>query len=117
MAWVEPHLCENCTALQTVVLPAVMTEVPRGLLRGCTELRRVTVQGAVTAVGDGAFSGCPALRRVRLEFENADTVTVGEALLDGAPSGLYLYVSESAFPSFAGNYNWYEYSDRIKREK
>ena len=64
MVRVEPRLCENCTALQTVVLPAAMTEVPRGLLRGCTGLRRVTVQGAVTAVGDGAFSGCDALTDV-----------------------------------------------------
>lgn len=88
-----------------------------GAFDGCMALTEITVRDNIAQIMDGAFSGCPALRRVRLEFENADTVTVGEALLDGAPSGLYLYVSESAFPSFAGNYNWYEYSDRIKREK
>lgn len=86
-----------------------------GAFDGCASLTEITVKDNITQIMDGAFSGCPALRRVHLDFENADTVTVGEALFDGAPSGLYLYVSESAFPSFAGNYNWYEYSERIKR--
>lgn len=79
VAWVEPRLCENCTALQNIVLPAAMTEVPRGLLRGCTGLRRVTLQGAVTAVGNGAFAGCDALADVYFTGTRAqwDAVDVG----------------------------------------
>lgn len=95
----------------------VVIAIGSGAFSGCSALSQIVINDNISQIMDGAFAGCGSLRRVRLEFENADVVTVGEALLEGAPSGLYLYVSESAFPSFTGNYNWYEYSDRIKREK
>lgn len=88
-----------------------------GALSGCTALTELTVNDNIAQISDGAFSGCPALTRVVIRFENADLVTVGEGLFEGAPAGLMLYVSESAYPSFVGNYTWYEYSSRIKTEK
>ena len=85
-----------------------------GAFSGCTALTELTVNDNIAQISDGAFSGCPALTRVVIRFENADLVTVGEGLFEGAPAGLMLYVSESAYPSFVGNYTWYEYSSRIK---
>ena len=55
---------DNCTALQSAVVPPALTDLSSGLFYGCTALREVFLPLSVRHIGVSAFSGCKSLRNV-----------------------------------------------------
>lgn len=49
----------NCTSLQSVTIPASVTEIGSAAFYGCTALTKVTVPDAVTKIEQGTFSAVP----------------------------------------------------------
>ncbi|MGN0795113.1 MAG: leucine-rich repeat protein [Aristaeellaceae bacterium] len=45
----------GCTALQTLQLPAALTEIPDGLLESCLRLLELTIPEGVVSIGESAF--------------------------------------------------------------
>ena len=70
-----------CRGLETVSLPAAMTELGDFAFYGCQSLAYIPLSHtALTAVGDYAFTGCAAL----LSLELPSTVqSLGKAMLEG----------------------------------
>ena len=54
------------TALQSVDLPAGITEIPYGLFSDCAALTSITIPEAVTSIGSFAFSHCEALIEIAI---------------------------------------------------
>ncbi len=54
------------TALQSVELPAGITEIPYGLFADCAALTSITLPEAVTSIGSFAFSNCEALTEIAI---------------------------------------------------
>ncbi len=69
------------TEIETVILPAYVTEIPDDAFAGCTNLKTVIAYG-VTSIGDRAFSGCVNLKK----FSMDNLIThIGEDAFEGVP--------------------------------
>jgi hypothetical protein len=51
----------NCTALQSIVIPASLTQLGDYMFDGCTGLTNVVLTNTLTGIGNGAFGGCSSL--------------------------------------------------------
>lgn len=56
----------GCTLLQTLTLPAGITEIPDGMLESCFRLFELDIPEGVTAIGDNAFGGNSYLMELHL---------------------------------------------------
>ncbi|WP_455522929.1 leucine-rich repeat domain-containing protein [Ruminococcus sp.] len=65
----------NCTSLQSVTIPASVTEIGSAAFYGCTALTKVTVPDAVTKIEQGTFFSCTALTDLTL---GKDTTEIGD---------------------------------------
>jgi len=55
---------QNCTSLETVVLPNTLTNISTNVFNGCTSLKSVVLSTALTTVDASTFSGCSSLETV-----------------------------------------------------
>ncbi len=55
------YLFKNCTAIESVELPASLTEINNYVFQGCTSLKEVILPDNVTRIGSNSFSGCKSL--------------------------------------------------------
>ena len=56
----------NCKNLNSVTLPATLTEVPDSLFSDCSSLTNVTMPNGITAIGSYAFRNCTSLSKINL---------------------------------------------------
>ena len=52
---------QNCSALDTVKLPAALSSLPTYCFSGCSDLKSVTLPTGITTIPNYAFQGCTAL--------------------------------------------------------
>lgn len=52
---------QNCTSLETVVLPAALNSLPTNCFRGCSSLKSVTLPTGITSIPNYAFTNCSVL--------------------------------------------------------
>ncbi|MBQ8684413.1 MAG: leucine-rich repeat protein, partial [Clostridia bacterium] len=55
-----------CTSLESIELPAGLTNLKKRTFSGCTSLKSIELPAGVTALGDRVFIGCTALESVKL---------------------------------------------------
>lgn len=58
----------ECTALQTIELPANLSEIDNDVFNGCSSLKKVSIPDGVTEIGSNAFADCAALTEVELSL-------------------------------------------------
>ncbi len=79
----------NCPALQKVVLPANVTEIPAGAFSRCSSLTEINIPESVTNIGAGAFARCSSLTEITVNNKNTtvtfDTTTIPEATVIHCP--------------------------------
>ena len=64
-----PNYCFNgCSSLKSVTLPSVITEIPSEAFRDCAALETVILPSTLTSIGRYAFSGCTSLTGINLPF-------------------------------------------------
>lgn len=93
------------TAIQTVVLPGGLAEIPEGLFDGCLALTSVTAADGfaqVTKIGDNAFRGCAALNT----FTAANVAKIGmnafeESGITALPGNIIEDIGANAFAKTA----------------
>ena len=56
----------RCKNLNSVTLPATLTEVPDSLFSDCSSLTNVTMPNGITAIGSRAFNYCTGLSKINL---------------------------------------------------
>lgn len=56
----------DCTALQSIELPANLKEIDNDVFNGCTSLKSIVIPSGVTEIGSNAFADCAALETVEL---------------------------------------------------
>lgn len=71
----------NCTAITSVTIPALMTEIPAALFEGCTALAEIKFHDNITKLGNRSFYNCKALTSVTLPKNLA---TIGSNVFVGA---------------------------------
>lgn len=57
---------QNCTALDTVKLPAALASLPTYCFDGCSSLKSVTMPAGITTIPNYAFRGCEVLTGIDL---------------------------------------------------
>ena len=85
----------DCTALETIDLPASLKTIGSETFRGCKVLTEIEIPENVTAIGERAFNGCEKLEKINIsnqtKLPTAFDNTFDEKTYDLAT----LYVSES----------------------
>ena len=62
---------ENCTELESVIIPNSVTSIGEHAFYGCTGLTSVTIPNSVTSIGYGAFQHCIGLTSVTLKMQKS----------------------------------------------
>ena len=80
------------TVLETVQLPAALTEIPDGMFLSCGKLRQVSIPENITVIGEEAFSGCDALTEIMIP----DSVTeIGKSCFHNCTNAAEIYISKN----------------------
>ena len=58
---IEPIMFENCTKLETIVLPTGTTTIGMRAFSGCTNLKDITLPPALDSIDEKAFENCTSL--------------------------------------------------------
>ncbi|MDE7071384.1 MAG: leucine-rich repeat domain-containing protein [Clostridia bacterium] len=102
------------TALEKVVLPSNLKEIPYGAFEECTSLKSVIIPNSVTVIGSNAFKGCNSLNFI---YSSENYSTEGDnAIRNNAiylPTSL-LEISASAFEDCTAIANMYISKDLEK---
>lgn len=102
-------LTDDGLARTSLTVPTHIDGYPVTRLQACvfagdTVLESVTIQSNIRLIEDGAFDGCSSLEGIYLESEDPSSCTVGEELLKGTDS--VIYVPENALGAYKSHYIW-----------
>ena len=92
----------------------VVLAIAENAFSGYDSLTDVTIYENLSVIKDGAFSGAPALENLHIMHSNADGLTVGDALFDGAPDDLQICLhTDESYQNFVSGYWWGVHSHRM----
>ena len=74
---------ENCTKLESVVIPSGITKIGPNAFKGCSSLTSISIPSTVTTIGNNAFDGCSRLLSVNIPNSVS---TIGESLFANCTS-------------------------------
>lgn len=80
---------------------------------GCGMLEKLTIQQNITALPDGLFAQCSALQEITLTQPDPARLSVGQALLDGAPAFCRIRVPAASYTAYCLSYAWSPYAESI----
>ena len=64
---------QDCSALQSIILPAQLDSIKESGFSGCTQLEIVTLPSTLSFLGARAFGGCTALKQITMNASEAPT--------------------------------------------
>ena len=88
-----------------------VTALASDTFAGCSTLEKLTIQQNITALPDGLFVQCPALQEITLTQPDPARLSVGQALLDGAPAFCRIRVPAVSYTSYCLSYAWSPYAE------
>ncbi|MDE7079601.1 MAG: leucine-rich repeat domain-containing protein [Clostridia bacterium] len=93
----ESEAFKDMTALEEVVLPLGLKEIPAGAFSGCKALRDIVIPDSVTLIGEKAFYNCSSLKFSfsRENYSDEEENTIDKEIFY-MPSGL-LEIGANAF--------------------
>ena len=81
---------------------------------GCNMLTTAIIYENIARLYDNVFYGCERLESIILMTVNANTLAVGNDLLNGTPESCRIYLPREGFVNFATDYFWSRYSGRME---
>ena len=105
-------------SMEEVILPSVyngknITSVDTNAFYGCAELKRIHIGNTYKSLAESAFSGCASLEGIYLYASDGNKIIPPtDTLLDGAPSGVKIYIPEGS--NYTTGYTWSNYSARFE---
>lgn len=88
-----------------------VTALASDTFTGCSALEELTIQQNITALPDGLFAKCSALQEITLTQPDPARLSVGQALLDGAPAFCRIRVPAASYTSYCLSYAWSPYAE------
>lgn len=88
-----------------------VTALTSDTFAGCSALEKLTIQQNITALPDGLFAKCSALQEITLTQPDPARLSVGQALLDGAPAFCRIRVPAASYTSYCLSYAWSPYAE------
>ncbi|MBQ2072642.1 MAG: InlB B-repeat-containing protein, partial [Oscillospiraceae bacterium] len=79
---IGPNAFMGCSALESIVIPEGVENLPLNVFTNCANLRSVTIPGSVTEIAYNAFSGCEAVRDIYL-YADPEMLTWNAGELNG----------------------------------
>ena len=64
--YIGPDAFRSCTRLQTVKIPAKLTEISDSAFSGCSSLASVSLPEGLTSIGENTFNSCTSLSSIML---------------------------------------------------
>lgn len=116
--WESDHLVVNAAGRgrRTLTVPGEVdgrpvTALASDTFAGCSALEKLTIQQNITALPDGLFVQCSALQEITLTQPDPARLSVGQALLDGAPAFCRIRVPAASYTSYCLSYAWSPYAE------
>ena len=83
----------------------------------CTAVETIFIPAFIHALIDGCFSGCPTLKVAVIETTNPSDISVSYTgqMTDGVADGFRIYIHGEAFEAFATDYFWGAYTRFFER--
>lgn len=92
--------------------------IEKNAFNGCENLTKITIKSNILQLMDGAFAGCQRLTKIYIVRDSAEGLGVGDALFEGAASGVKLVLTtQESFESFVADYFWSKYGAYMMLEK
>ena len=82
IAIIDDNTFNECSALESIVLPYALEEIGDSAFGGCTKLRSISIPDLVKSIGNDAFDSCLSLSIVTLSEE---LESIGDAAFLGCP--------------------------------
>lgn len=118
--WESDHLVVNAAGRdrRTLTVPGEVdgrpvTALTSDTFAGCSMLEKLTIQQNITALPDGLFAQCSALQEITLTQPDPARLSVGQALLDGAPAFCRICVPTASYTAYCLSYAWSPYAEAI----
>lgn len=118
--WESDHLVVNAAGRdrRTLTVPGEVdgrpvTALTPDTFAGCSMLEKLTIQQNITALPDGLFAQCSALQEITLTQPDPARLSVGQALLDGAPAFCRIRVPTASYTAYCLSYAWSPYAEAI----
>lgn len=98
LTWFPAHCFDGCSALKNVTLPTTISYIPNYCFKNCSALTTLDIPSTVTSLGTYAFFGCTSISHISLR----DGVSVGERAFSGctALSSVVLPNDMTAIPNY-----------------
>ena len=71
------NFMENCTNLESVILPKGLQHIYYYAFKGCSKLQAINIPQYVNLIGDQAFDGCKALREITVMNPDPSSISMG----------------------------------------
>lgn len=99
-----------------ITIPAAIDGLPvtsfaPTLFAGNRQVREIILPDSITRIENGSFDGCTALERIELHQPSPEKCSVGEQLLQGTQSRIY--VPQACVGAYMTNYFWSVHAARI----
>lgn len=101
----------SCAQPEVDGLP--VTALTPDTFAGCDMLEKLTIQQNITALPDGLFAQCSALQEITLTQPDPARLSVGQALLHGAPAFCRIRVPAASYTAYCLNYAWSPYAENF----
>jgi hypothetical protein len=62
--WDDRYQFENCTSLETIVLPEGLTDISNYAFEGCSKLKNITIPASVVLIEDRPFWSCYSIENI-----------------------------------------------------
>lgn len=113
---IATELFKNCASLKKVVFPTHtgFTNIPEGTCYGCAALETVEIPANVTDIGENAFSGCSAIAGMKVEATTPPTLGTNaiDARLAEAEN-FTISVPEGSVDTYKGADGWSAFASKI----
>lgn len=110
---IEYQTFENCTKLESIVIPNSVTYLGNRAFDGCNSLTSVTIGNGITSIGDRVFSRCDKVQYYDFtSHTNIPTLSNTNAF-ENIKTGCEIRVPAALYNDWINADNWSTYSDYI----
>ncbi len=112
---IEGCFMQNCTNLETVILPKNIQYIYYYAFKGCSKLKAINIPEYVSLIGEDAFQGCTSLREITVLNPDPASIILGDNVFKGVKKAeCTLYVPYGSKALYAEAPEWKDFGTIVE---